>query len=64
MKMDEATSDSRECCQDDTVLRAVGFHHHTVETLGIRTLDHPGVQQGAEHTGCLLTNDTRADKMS
>lgn len=64
MKMDEAKSDSRECCQDHMVLRAVGFHHHTVETLGIRTLDQPSVQQEAEHTGRLLTNDTRGDKVS
>lgn len=46
------------------VLRAVGCHHHTVEALGIRTLERPGMQQEAEHTGRLLTNDTRGDKMS
>lgn len=46
------------------VLGAVGFHHHTVETLGIRTRDQPSARQEAEHTGRLLTNDTRGDEMS
>lgn len=45
------------------VLRAVGFHHHTVDTLEIRTRDQPRMQQVAEHTGRLLTNNTRGDIM-
>lgn len=51
-------------CWDHTVLRAVGFHHHTVDTLEIKTLDEPSMQREAKPSGCLLTNNTRVDRMS
>lgn len=46
------------------VLRAAGFHHHTVDTLEVKTLDEPSMNWEGKPSGCLLTNNTRGDGMS
>lgn len=43
------------------MLGAVGFHHHTADTLEVKTPDGPGMQQEAKPSGCLLTNSTGGD---
>lgn len=53
MDVDEVKSD---CSWDHTVLRAVGFHHHTVETLEVKTLEEPTQYAAGSQTQWVSTH--------